>query len=248
MAFAHLSHARTRIVRLDGTTFFRYREESVTQLVKCPYCGQECRVSNDRSGEKVKCTACENIFVASLSETMVRPPGPAQKPGKGLQRKLAKMIVPDPSVAAGECVSGAISGILVGVISAIVAGIVKGEAFGDIFGAALLRFVIGFGVGAVLGVLLGAAGRRVRADISIERGFFSVVCGALIGTVVTVLVENVHWAPLGAPLGAIGARLWPLFCRRLDAPMAPPNRPTSEKDSLSDDKGKKVQRRSMRAR
>jgi len=178
---------------------------------------------------------------------MVRPAPPAAKPDNRLVPKVAKMIVPDPSVAAEEGVSGAISGILAGVLSAIVAGIVKGEAFGDILGAVLLGFVIGFGVGAVLGALLGAAGRHVRADFSIARGYAPLVCGALIGTVVAALLENIYWAPLGAALGAVGAHLWPLFCRRVDSGTALPSRPTAEKDLVGDDTEEKAHHPSMGA-
>jgi hypothetical protein len=219
----------------------------LTNCVKCPYCGQERRVSNDRFGKKVKCTACENIFVSSVSEDMVRPPPLAEKPGQRLMPKVAKMILPDASAAAEECVSGAISGILAGVLGALVAGIVRGQGFGDIVGAVLLGFVIGFGVGGALGALLGAAGRRVRPDFSIERGFSPLICGALIGTVVTVLVENIHWTPMGAAFGAVGAYLWPLFCRRVDSVTALPSRTTSEKDFVSDDTEEKAHHPSMGA-
>jgi hypothetical protein len=247
MAFAQLPRARTHIVRVDRTTFFRNREESVTHLVKCPYCGEERQVSNDRFGKKVRCTACENIFISSLSEAVVRPAPPAEKPDQRLMPKVAKMIVPDPSAAAEECISGAISGILAGVVGAIVAGIVQGQGFGDIFGAVLLGFVIGFGVGAVLGALLGAAGRHVRADFSMQRGYAPLVCGALIGTIVTALLENIYWAPLGAALGAVGAHLWPVFCRRVDAVTAPPSRPTAEKDLVGEDTEEKAHHPSMGA-
>jgi hypothetical protein len=221
----------------------------VTHLVECPNCGHERRVSNDRFGKKVKCTACENIFVSSVSEYLVERPTPlADKPGKGLMPKIAKMMVPDPSAAGEDCISGAISGILVGFLSAIVAGIVKGHAFGDIVGAVLFSFVIGFGVGAVLGALLGAAGRHVRPDFSIQRGYAPLVCGALIGTVVAILVENIYWAPLGAAFGAVGAYLWPLFCRRVDSVTALPSRPISEKDFLRDDREERAHHSSMGAR
>jgi len=178
---------------------------------------------------------------------MVRPPPAAERPDKRLMPKVAKMILPDPSAAAEECVSGAISGILAGVLSAIVAGIVKGQSFGDIFGVVLLGFVIGFGIGAVIGALVGTAGRHVRPDFSIQNGYSPLVCGALIGTIVAVLMANIYWSPLGAALGAVGAHLWPLFCRRVDSVTALPSRPISEKDFVRDDTDEKAHHPSMGA-
>ena len=219
----------------------------MTHLVKCPLCGQEQRVANDRFGEKVKCTACENIFISPMSEATVRPPPPAAKPDKRLMPKLAQMILPDRSAAAEDSVSGAISGILAGVLGAIVANIVQGQGFGDVLGVVLLGFVIGFAVGAVLGALLGAAGRHIWPDFSILRGYAPFVCGALIGTIVSVLIENIYWAPLGTALGAVGGHIWPLFCRRVDSVTALPSRTTSERDSVGDDTKEKAHHSSMGA-
>jgi hypothetical protein len=175
-------------------------------------------------------------------------PSPAAKPSKRLMPKLAQMILPDRSAAAEDSVSGAISGILAGVLGAIIATIVQGQAFGDILGAVLLGFVVGFGVGAVIAALLGTAGRHIWPDFSILRGYSPFVCGALIGTIVSVLIENIYWAPLGAALGAVGAHLWPLFCRRVDSVTALPSRTNSEKDFVGDDTKEKAHQPSAGAR
>jgi hypothetical protein len=125
---------------------------------------------------------------------------------------------------------------LAGVLGALFVGIVTGEDVGVVTAKVLLGFVGGFGVGTLGGMVLVAIGRRIQINFRIEPGFLSVITGALIGAVVTLLFENKYWIPLGAGLGAVGVTVWPLLFKRLEEKLNPPNPVPIEEDSFQEDR------------
>jgi hypothetical protein len=204
----------------------------MTHARKCPSCGRIYRVPENRLGKKLRCAVCENIFVLSPSEAIAESSSPPTgKADKTLRPKFFFWKrLGDPAAAVEGSIPGAISGVVAGSLGAFLAGIFSGEAAGEIIGSVLTGFVIGFGVGAVLGGILGAVRQRLRRDSRVEPGFTLFFWGAVIGSVVAVFVESFRWIPLGAGLGAVGASLWPLFCRRVEAAVNPPPGETSGED------------------
>jgi MFS family permease len=123
-------------------------------------------------------------------------------------------------------------------LGAFVIGIITGENLGVVTANVLLGFVGGFGVGTLGGMLLMALGRRFRADFRIRAGILSFLLGAAIGAVVTLLLEDRKWIPLGAGIGAVGATLWPVLFRRLEAKLNPPTPVTFNEDPFPEEREK----------
>jgi hypothetical protein len=204
----------------------------------CPACGHQHQVVEERLGKRLKCTACGAVLKLSPGKAVPEsPPQPAAEAGETVGPGLLKKALGDPSAALEGSVPSAISGVLAGVLVALLAGILRGETFGETVGNALLGFVIGCGLGTLLGAILGAAGRRLRPDFQSKAGFARPVGGALIGCLVVAIVVGFRWVPLGAGLGAVGAKLWTLLCDRVESATNAPGRINLE-ECLSDDGGR----------
>jgi hypothetical protein len=193
-------------------------------------------VSNERLGKKLTCMACDERFTLSPGEARAESSSqPAAEADETWGPKLLQKALGDPSAVLDGVIPGAVSGVVAGVFVALLVGILTGEAVGETVFKVLFGFVTGFVVGTLLGAILGVGGRRIRPDVQIKSGFALLVGGAVIGGLVAVIVEPFRWLPLGAGLGAVGAHLWALLCRRVESAAAPPGRKTWEEDFLSDD-------------
>ncbi len=61
---------------------------------KCQHCGKEMRIADEHGGKKVRCPKCQEVLVAPVASTAVKPSAPAPAP----TRKPA----PPPLPAAAE--------------------------------------------------------------------------------------------------------------------------------------------------
>jgi hypothetical protein len=203
------------------------------RLLKCPFCGHAFRVSENRLGKGLRCPKCDEEFKSIVPDAPSKPESGGKAPAG---RKFLGISVGDPSVVLEGSVPGAIGGLLAGVLGTLLVGIITGENLGVVAANVLLGFVGGFGVGTLGGMLLMTFGRRFRSDFRIEPGILSFLTGAAIGAVVSLLLVERKWIPLGAGLGAVGATLWPLLFRRLEAKLNPPAPVTLDEDPFPEER------------
>jgi hypothetical protein len=207
--------------------------------MKCPFCGHAFRVSENRLGRDLKCPACNEEFKSILPDAGPDPKSKGDAAGKGPKhRKFLGVSVGDPSVVLEGSVPGAIGGLMAGMLGTLIVGIVTGANLGVVAANVMLGFVGGFGVGILGGMLLMAIGRRFKSDYRIGPGILSFLMGAAVGAVVTWLLEDRQWIPLGAGIGAVSATLWPLLLRWLEAKINPPTPVTYEEDPFSEERQK----------
>jgi hypothetical protein len=205
-------------------------------LCKCQACGQQHRVPEARLGKKLMCTACAAVFRPSPDNAIAeRPSLPAVKADRTRVPRVLKKVLGDPQEAVNGSILGSISGMIVGVVVPILAGIFSGATVGDTVGSILLGFGVGFGLGAPLGAVLGVAGWSGGPHLQSKSVIVMLVGGAVIGSLVTVLVAPYRWLPLGASLGAAGALLWPLVCSRVEAGLRATSYMTPEDDPSRED-------------
>jgi hypothetical protein len=209
------------------------------RLLKCPFCGHAFRVSENRLGRGLTCPSCNEEFKSILADAAAESSSQRGAGGKApVGRKFLGISIGDPSVVLEGSVPGAIGGLMAGMLGTLVIGIITGENLGVVAANVMLGFVGGFGVGTLGGMLLMALGRRFRADFRIKAGFLSFLLGAAIGAVVTWLLEERKWIPLGAGIGAVGATLWPMLFRRLEAKLNPPTPVTFDQDPFPEEREK----------
>jgi hypothetical protein len=190
----------------------------MAHLFKCPACGHRHRVSDDWLGKPLVCTRCGEVIRLPSSQDLAHSLSQsATKAEGGMLSKLLTKAPGEPSAALEGSIRGAISGLLAGTLVPVVAGILFRKGVGDIVNDILPECVIGFGVGALLGAILGVAGRRLRPDFPTKSGPAQLAGGAVIGSLVAAIIQDFRWIPLGAGIGAVGAKLWPLPGSRVGA-------------------------------
>jgi hypothetical protein len=202
------------------------------RVFKCPACGKRNRVAEGRSGNQIKCKACEHRFASADSEPFEEPSAkPAVGPSNYAKSTVVQKVLGDPSAALEGAITGLASGICSGVFGVILIGILSGQSLGDIVAGVLMGFMVGFGVGAVLGALLGGWGRRTLwADSRIAPGWALGVAGAVIGSIVGLALERYWWLPVIAFVGSAGAYLWPMLWGKLEATVNTPSDTTQQED------------------
>ena len=203
----------------------------MAHLFKCPACGHKHSVSEDWLGKVLVRTRCSEVIQLPSSQDLADSLSQsAKKAEEGALSKLLKKAPGEPSAALEGSIPGAISGILAGTLVPLLGGIFFRKAVGRIVSEILFGAVIGFGLGALLGAILGVAGRRIRPDFPPKSGRVLLAGGAVIGSLVAVILQDFRWIPLGAGIGAVGPKLWPLPGSRVGAAANPPRHKTPEED------------------
>jgi hypothetical protein len=203
--------------------------------MRCPTCGHRHQIDDDRSGQKMMCVKCEEIFRCPPKESTVEPLGPGAGADEARGLKFLKRALGNPAAALDGALPGAASGLFAGVLGTALVGVFTGASVGEIIGTMLLGFVVGFGVGTTLGAVFGVWARRLRPDMRIEAGFRLLAGGAVIGSVVVGVAGGLRWLALGAAFGSVGALLWPLLCSQVETAQSPRKPGTSEEDFPSED-------------
>ena len=215
------------------------KAKDMEHVFKCPACGHKHSIPEELLGKKLICKVCDEVFPLSLRKALPDPASrPVQKTDQPWRSKILRKVVPDPSMAVDGAIPGAVSGILAGVLVPILVGIVSPVGAGETISKVMLGFVWGFGLGAFLGALLGVIGRRLDPTFQIEPGYTMLLGGGVIGTLVVILVEPVRWLPFGAGIGALGANLWPLLCKRVESTAFRPSPNVQEEDASQEDEAK----------
>jgi hypothetical protein len=190
----------------------------MAHLFKCPACGHRHQVSDDWLGKVLVCTRCSEIIRLPSSQDLADSSSPSAKKADGgaLARLLTKA-PGEPSAALEGAIRGAVSGLLAGTLVPLLEDLLLQKAIGDIFSEVLYGCVVGFGLGTLLGAILAVTGRRIRPDFPSKSGPALLVGGAVIGSLVAAILQYFLWIPVGAAIGAVGARLWPLVGSRAGA-------------------------------
>jgi hypothetical protein len=212
------------------------KAEDMVHLFKCPACGHKHSIPEELLGKKLICKACDEVFPLSPSKVLPDPASlPVKKTDPPWRAKILRKVLADPSAAVDGAIPGAVSGILAGVLVPLLVGIVSSVGVGETISKVMLGFVWGFGLGAFLGALLGVTGRRLDPAFRIESGYALLLWGGVIGTLAVILVEPVRWLPFGAAIGALGANLWPLVCKRVESAAFRPNPKVQEEDASNEE-------------
>ena len=70
------------------------------RVFKCPACGKRNRVAEGRSGNQIKCKACEHRFASADSEPFEEPSAkPAVGPSNYAKSTVVQKVLGDPSAA-----------------------------------------------------------------------------------------------------------------------------------------------------
>jgi len=187
-------------------------------LFKCPTCGHKNQAANGRTGKRIKCSACEYKFISaaydSIADASFQPTTASTTCG---EPTLWERIFPDSTAAMKGLMAGTVVGISSGVFGPIAVGILAGQSVGEILGRILIGFMVGFGVGALLGAIVGGRILRGEPEFRMEAGWTFTAAGAIIGSVVGMVVERFWWFPVVACAGAVGANLWPMLRNKLES-------------------------------
>jgi hypothetical protein len=195
----------------------------MAHVFKCPACGHRQRVSDDWLGKVLMCSRCSEVIQLPSGQDLADSLSHSAKKGDGGPlSKLLKKAPDEPSAALEGSIPGAISGILAGTLIPLIIGLLHHVAVGRIVHEILFGGVIGVGLGALLGAILGVAGRRIRPDFPTKSGPVLLAGGAVIGSLVAVILQDFRWIPLGAAIGAVGPKLWPFPGSRVPASAKPP--------------------------
>jgi hypothetical protein len=203
----------------------------MVQLVKCPTCGHKHPIPEELPGKNFTCKVCHEVFPLSFNNGLPEAGSlPVKEADQASSAKLLRRVVADPSVAVDGAIPGAISGILAGVLVPLLVGTLSFASIGETISKVMLGFVVGFGLGTFLGALFGVTGRRLDPAFQIRPGYPLLIGGAVIGTLVVILVEPLQWLPFGTTTGALAANLWPSLCKRVEATAFRPGPKAQEED------------------
>jgi hypothetical protein len=204
-------------------------------LFKCPTCGHKNQAADGRTGKRIKCSACEYKFISaayeSIADASFQPTIPSTTRD---ERRVWERIFPDQTAALKGLIIGTIVGISSGVFGPIAVGILAGQSVGEILGRILIGFMVGFGVGALLGAIVGGRILRGQPEFRIEAGWTVTAAGAIIGSVVGMVVERFWWFPVVAGAGALGANFWPMLRNKLESAVNVPHHMNREEHLIGE--------------
>jgi hypothetical protein len=201
----------------------------MAHLFKCPACGHKHHVSDDWLGKVLVCTRCSEVIPLPSSQDLADSLShSATKADEGALARLRTKAPDGPSAALEGAIPGAVSGLLAGTLVPLLEDLLLQKAIGDIVSEVLYGCVVGFGLGTLLGAILAVAGRSIRPDFPTRSGPALLAGGAVIGGLVVAILQDYLWIPVGAAIGAVGARLWPLVGSRVAAGGKPARHRTPE--------------------
>jgi hypothetical protein len=196
----------------------------------CPTCGHKHWVSDKHPKKNVKCLACNETLRSSPKSAESRS---GSRSGAEPDQSLGQL--PHSPLSGDGTVQGAITGVLTGVLGAVLVGVLSEKDIGDIIAKVMLGFAIGCGMGTLIGALLGRGARRIYPHFQVKPGLALFLGGALVGSLVMLLVEDRQWIALGAGIGAVASNVWQILCNRLELGLNESNHVVFQDDRLYDE-------------